>query len=149
MTRYFEHEFQVKAPIERVSKFHSDTKTLKLLTPPPLFVQFHNLQPLADGSEADFTMWFGPLPINWVAVHSEVSPMEGFTDTQVKGPFKSWVHRHTFLKLDQEICEVRDEIQAEPGDGIFRGILSRLMWLNLPLLFAYREWQTRRAVEKL
>lgn len=147
--QYFLHEFQVNAPIERVANFHSDTSTLKLLTPPPLFVRFNNLQPLSEGSVADFTMWLGPLPINWVAVHSDVNPIEGFTDSLVKGPFETWIHRHTFRRLDHDMCEVKDEIQAEPGNGIFRGLLSRLMWFNLPLLFAYREWQTRRAVEKL
>jgi ligand-binding SRPBCC domain-containing protein len=145
--RHFQHEFQVNASIERVAEFHSDTTTLKLLNPPPLFVQFNNLQPLAEDSVADFTIWFGPLPINWVAVHSDVNPMEGFTDTQVKGPFKTWVHRHSFRRLDQNTCAVKDDIQAEPGEGFFNGILSRLMWLNLPFLFAYREWRTRRAVE--
>lgn len=145
---HFQHEFQVKAPVEQVAEFHRDTTTLKLLNPPPLFVQFNSLEPLSEGSVADFTIWFGPLPINWVAVHSDVNPMEGFTDTQLKGPFKTWVHRHTFRRLDQDTCEVKDEIQAEPGEGIFRGLLSRLMWFNLPLLFAYREWRTRRAVEK-
>jgi ligand-binding SRPBCC domain-containing protein len=147
--RQFRHEFQVNAPIERVAEFHSSTEALKLLTPPPLYVQFNNLQPLSDGSVADFTLWFGPLPINWVAVHSEVIPLEGFIDTQVNGPFETWIHRHTFHHLDQNTCEVIDEIQAQPGDDLFRGSLSRLIWLNLPLLFAYREWQTRRVVEGL
>lgn len=147
--RQFRHEFQVNAPIERVAEFHSRSRALKLLTPPPLYVQFNNLQPLSEGSLADFTLWFGPIPINWVSVHSEVIPLEGFIDTQVKGPFETWVHRHTFRCLDQNTCEVIDEIQAQPEDDLFRGILSRLMWLNLPLLFAYREWQTRRVVKGL
>ena len=147
--RQYRHEFQVDAPIERVAEFHRSTKALKLLTPPPLYVQFNNLQPLFEGSVADFTLWFGPLPINWVAVHSEVNPLEGFTDTQVKGPFETWVHRHTFRSLDHNTCEVIDEIQAEPEKSLFWGILSRLMWLNLPLLFAYRAWRTRQAVEGL
>ena len=147
--RQFRHEFQVNAPIERVAEFHHSTQALKQLTPPPIFVKFNQIEPMGEGSRADFTLWFGPLPINWISVHSEVIPFEGFIDTQVKGPFETWVHRHTFRTVDQNTCEVIDEIKAQPGDDLFRGILSRLMWLNLPLLFTYREWQTKRVVEGL
>lgn len=143
----YTHRFQVRAPIERVAEFHRDTKALKQLTPPPLIVQFNELQPLSEGSVADFTMWFGPLPIHWIAVHSDVEISKGFTDTQVAGPFDQWVHRHSFDSLDEHLTEVSDHIQARLGTGLFRGLVSRFMWLNLPILFAYRAWRTKRVLE--
>jgi ligand-binding SRPBCC domain-containing protein len=143
----YTHRFQVRAPLERVAEFHREPTTLKRLTPPPLIVQFNELQPLNEGSIADFTMWFGPLPIHWIAVHSDVDPSRGFTDTQVAGPFDQWVHRHSFDSLDEQLTEVSDQIQALPGTGLFRGLVSRVMWLNLPILFAYRAWRTKRALE--
>ena len=89
----YTHRFRVLAPLAQVAEFHRDTKVLRYLTPPPLIVTFNELQPLAEGSVADFTMWFGPLPIHWVAVHSDVNPTTGFTDTQAAGPFEIWVHK--------------------------------------------------------
>ena len=143
----FSHRFQVRAPLERVAEFHHEAGVLKLLTPPPLFLQFHELQPLGEGSISDFTMWVGPLPIRWVATHSEVDPLHGFTDTQVRGPFERWVHRHSFIKEDDNVTEVVDEIQAQPGRHPFWYLVSWFMRLTLPLLFAYRAWRTRKALE--
>lgn len=145
--RHYHHRFQVAAPIERVATFHKDTRALKILTPPPLIVSFNYLQPLAEDSIADFTLWFGPLPIRWVAKHSEVIFPQGFVDTQVRGPFANWIHRHTFVEVDSGTTEIIDQIQAQPSGNLFWGIVSRLMWLNLPILFTYRAWQTRHIVE--
>ncbi|MGB6421453.1 MAG: hypothetical protein WBF05_06405, partial [Anaerolineales bacterium] len=80
--RHYSHRFQVQASLEAVAEFHRDSRALKQLTPPPLFISFNNVESLAEGSVADFIMWLGPLPIHWVATHSEVDPMQGFTDSQ-------------------------------------------------------------------
>jgi hypothetical protein len=49
--------------------------------------------------------------------------------------------------LEENLTEVKDHIQARPGKGFPRGLVSRFMWLNLPILFAYRAWRTKQAVE--
>lgn len=139
----FSHRTRVRASISRVAAFHHDTRVLKQLSPPPVIVQLHEFEPLAENSRADFTLWLGPFPVRWVALHSAVEPLRGFTDTQIAGPFKSWVHRHSFEKIDEYTTDVVDEIQAEPG-----GFVSHFMWLNLPFMFAYRGWVTRRVCEK-
>jgi ligand-binding SRPBCC domain-containing protein len=145
--RQFRHEFQVNAPIERVAEFHRNTKALKLLTPPPLFVKFNQIEPMGEGSRADFTLWLGLIPIRWMAVHTAVHSTDGFTDTQVEGPFQTWVHRHSFKQMTDDTTKIIDEIEGQPSNHIFWGIVSRFMWLTLPILFSYRAGQTRRAVE--
>lgn len=145
--RQFQHEFQVNAPIERVAEFHSSTKALKLLTPPPLFVKFNHIEPMGEGSRADFTLFLGPIPIHWIANHTDVHPTDGFTDTQVEGPFQTWIHRHTFTQMTTDTTKIIDEIEGQPSGHLFSGIVSRFMWLTLPILFSYRAQQTRRAVE--
>ncbi|MBN2503098.1 MAG: hypothetical protein JXB38_20140 [Anaerolineales bacterium] len=144
----FTHRFRVNAPLEHIAAFHSDSRALKMLTPPPIFVAFHHLEPLGEGSLADFTMWFGPIPIHWRAVHSEVDPQHGFIDTQESGPFAFWQHRHTFTPIDENTTLVEDTIQAQPSNHVFYGLVSRLMWLTLPLLFAYRAWRTRQEIAR-
>jgi ligand-binding SRPBCC domain-containing protein len=76
----FKYSFTVQAPVDTVTAFHHDTRVLKQLTPFPIVAQIHDYEPLADKSEAKFTLWFGPIPVRWHAVHSDVSPA-GFTDT--------------------------------------------------------------------
>ena len=138
----YRHSFMVHAPLSAVAGFHKDTRALRQLTPPPLIVQFNNVQPLGEGSVADFTMWAGPVPVRWVAVHSKVTEQNGFVDTQKRGPFRSWRHHHYFREVDEQTTEVIDEIEAEYGN-----MISRFMWLNLPILFAYRARRTKAALE--
>jgi ligand-binding SRPBCC domain-containing protein len=139
----YRHRFTVNAPLSAVAEFHKDTRALRDLTPPPMSVRFNNVEPLADGSVADFTLGVGPMSVRWVAVHSEVSAENGFVDTQQSGPFRSWRHHHQFRAIDEGTTEVVDEIEAEVGSA-----LSRFMWFNLPVLFAYRARQTKRKLER-
>lgn len=139
----YRHRFIVNAPLAEVAAFHKDSRALRDLTPPPLRVRFNKVEPLAEGSVADFSMGVWPVFVRWVAVHSQVTEQNGFVDTQQQGPFGSWRHQHTFRAVDEHTTEVIDEIEAEYG-----GALSRFMWLNLPVLFAYRARQTKAALEK-
>lgn len=138
----YRHSFIVNAPLAAVAEFHKDTSALRDLMPPPLSVQFNNIEPLAEGSVADFTMRAGPISIHWVAVHSDVTAQNGFVDTQEQGPYRRWRHHHLFRAIDEQTTEVIDEVEAEYGS-----VISRFMWLNLPVLFAYRKRQTKKALE--
>lgn len=144
----FTHRFTVHAPLARVAEFHHDTRALKRLTPPPILVKFNRVEPLTEGSQADFTMWLGPVPVRWVAVHTDVNPRRGFVDTQAHGPFRAWQHRHTFVPIDANTTEVVDQVRAIPSSHPFWGPVSWFMWLTLPMLFAYRSQVTRRLVER-
>ena len=143
----FEFKFHVNANVRLVRDFHQDTSVLKTLTPPPLIAQIHSFEPLGEGSEARFTLWFGPFPLHWLVIHSNVTE-SGFTDTQVVGPFQQWIHRHSFEAIDEHTIEIVDKIQAQVSTHPFWRIISQFMWLNLPVLFAYRAWRTKRALEK-
>lgn len=144
----FNYSFTVKAPRSAVLEFHRDTSVLKTLTPPPIFVQLHDFEPLADGSRANFTLWFGPFPIRWQAVHSDVGE-NGFTDTQVFGPLKSWKHQHQFIVVNEVTTEVREHIEYEYSDGL-TGLMNRFMYsrATLYLLFTARSFITRKKVSK-
>lgn len=139
----FDYQFIVNAPLSAVSDFHHDTSILKKLTPPPIFIQVHNFEPLAEGSTAELTMWFGPIPVPWMAVHSNVSIL-GFTDTQQRGLLKHWQHTHRFIPLNEQQTLVKEHIEYE-YDGGLRGLFSRLMFnrAGLFLLFSARKWLTR------
>lgn len=144
----FEYSFTVGAALARVAEFHRDTRALKRLTPPPVWVQIHRLEPLGNGSVSEFTLWMGPLPVRWVAVHANVDARRGFTDIQQRGPFKRWAHTHTFTALSPTATRVSEHIEYEHHPG-WRGWLSRLLFppIGLRLMFTYRKWITRRAVE--
>lgn len=141
----FRYDFTVDAPQAAVAAFHFDSN-VKTLTPPPIISQLHYHEPVADGSKSEFTLWFGPLPLRWEVVHSDVD-QSGFTDTQIRGPLKRWRHRHSFIAQDDGTTLVSENIDYEYRSGL-AGILNRLMFSPpaLTMLFAMRKRITRRLV---
>lgn len=144
----FDHRFEVLAPLKEVAAFHGRTDILRRLTPPPLIVQLHRFGEMKEGMEAEFTLWLGPLPIRWQAVHRDVTA-NGFTDIQRKGPAASWKHIHRFAALGERRTEVHDHIEYAHKPGL-PGLFSRLLFpkAGLRLLFTYRKWVTKRALER-
>jgi ligand-binding SRPBCC domain-containing protein len=139
----FDYTFTVNAPLTAVADFHRDTRILKKLTPPPVFVQIHRAEPLAEASVAEFTMWFGPLPLRWQAVHTDVGP-HGFTDTQTEGPLRYWQHTHRFTAASPTVTQIHEQIEYDYDDGLW-GLFTRLLF-NKPglyALFTARKWLTR------
>jgi len=143
----YKHRFQVEAPLAAVAEFHAQSASMGAITPPPVVVRIHRAPArLDDGDEMDFTMWLGPLPLNWLARMEDVSP-NGFTDRQLRGPFREWIHRHTFAPVDETTTAVVDEIELELRAELWWALVGLGMWLSLPLLFAYRGWKTRRLIQ--
>lgn len=143
----FNYSFTVSAPLPAVTQFHHDIRTLKRLTPPPLFVQFHHVEPLAEGAVSDFTLWFGPFPVRWTAVHSQVEADKGFTDTQTRGPLQLWQHRHSFHAEPDGRTRIQEHVKYQHRPG-WRGLLTRFLFSRLTLfaLFTYRQFATRLAL---
>ncbi|HSH03415.1 MAG TPA: cyclase [Anaerolineae bacterium] len=150
----FDYKFTVNAPLSAVANFHSDTRVLKRLTPPPLYMQIHQFDPLQEGAQAHFTMWVGPIPLKWHAHHHDFDPLHGFTDTQVDGPMAKWVHTHRFDAINHNQTVVHEHIEFEHPRGP-RGLFTRLLFNppGLYLLFTYRQlvtrWYTRHAQPKI
>ncbi|MFM8892078.1 MAG: SRPBCC family protein [Planctomycetia bacterium] len=140
----FDYSFTVAAPLSAVRDFHRDTRALKLLTPPPTIVRIHSVEPLAEGSVSRFTLWVGPVPLHWKAVHRGVTD-HGFTDVQAEGPAARWEHTHTFVPLSAATTEIREHIEFEHARGWW-GLFTRLLFSrpNLWLMFTYRAIVTRR-----
>lgn len=139
----FDFRFQVAAPLSAVREFHHDTRALKRLTPPPTIVQLHSAEPLGEGSVSKFTLWVGPLPLPWTAVHRNVST-HGFTDVQTEGPVHKWEHTHRFIAVSDNTTEIHEHIEFEHKPGVW-GLVTRLLfaWPNLFLMFTYRKLVTR------
>lgn len=146
---YVQDRLRVNAPLKAVSFFHQDTRALKRLTPPPVFVQIKRVEPLAEGSQSEFVLWFGPLPIHWLAVHSQADPLSGFTDTQARGPMKRWVHRHQWQAVDDRTTVMEERIEFEHHPGM-RGLLTRLLFNRpmLRLMLLYRKWVIQHSVKE-
>ncbi len=123
--------------------WHARSGAFERLSPPWQSVRMVRPAPVANGSRA--VLELGPrwMPLRWVAEHLEVEPGHGFTDVQVRGPFRRWRHRHSFADVSQGV-KLRDridfELPLEPLSAPLRGTVSR----QLDTLFDFRHEATRR-----
>jgi ligand-binding SRPBCC domain-containing protein len=139
----YTHHFRVGAPLSAVETFHRNSDSMAAITPPPILVRLHSApEILNDGDEITFTLWLGPLPVFWQA-RIKTLP-DGFLDRQIRGPFRRWEHQHIFISVDDQVTEVHDEIQAELQPHLIWGSIGLVMWLGMPVLFAFRSRKTCR-----
>ncbi|MFN3928820.1 MAG: SRPBCC family protein [Thermoflexus sp.] len=144
----YRHEVLVRAPLERVSAWHRDPEALARLIPPGMHLHWELREPLGEGSRVRFVLQIGPVRVRWMARHQEVSK-HGFTDEQEEGPFRRWIHRHRFEERGPDQTAVVDEIEADWPHDPRRWPVAAMLWMGLPLLFAYRGWKLRRFLEGL
>lgn len=147
-TRVFEKSSVIETSLDAMIRFHEAPRALASLTPPPIRmrVQRDERRSIAEG-EIEFTLWFGPLPIRWIARHEPGPARNSFADLQVKGPLAYWRHEHIFTKVAAGV-RLTDRITFAHRRGLV-GLLTRVAFDGLPLrlLFAYRHWRTRRALQ--
>jgi ligand-binding SRPBCC domain-containing protein len=148
-TKVFQHQSILPTTIERMIAFHNDPRAINRLTPPPMFVQClrDDRTSLTDG-ELLFWLWFGPIPIHWLARH-EPGPTEySFQDRMIEGPLDSWLHQHIFKEVPGGI-QLTDRVTFAHKPGL-PGLLTRLVFDGLPLrfLFIYRHLRTRLGVNR-
>ena len=99
---------------------------------------------MADGAVARFRMRKFGVGIEWVARHHDVEAGRGFTDTQERGPFRSWVHRHSFLPEGDRASMLEDRIRYElPGGLLGRTFGGGTVARDLERMFAWRHARTR------
>lgn len=137
-------ESYIPASPERVFAFHERPDAFALLTPwwsgsrvvrPP--------QSLRPGERA--LLGRGPLAREWEAIHEVYEPPTCFVESQVRGPFRSWRHRHLVLP-EGSGARLRDELEYAPPGGVLAPLVDRLLQPFLRRLFAYRHAVTQRYV---
>lgn len=139
-------EVLIPAPIDEVFEFFCDPSNLGKITPKS--VGFRDLTPDARPMRPGLLIiheirWFG-LPMRWETRIEEYDPPHAFIDTQVKGPYKTWRHRHSFEEGPGGTL-MRDYVQYELPFGPIGVITQKLMVRRqLRHIFDYRERKIRK-----
>jgi ligand-binding SRPBCC domain-containing protein len=146
----FVKETRIGATPEAVFAFHESPGALERLTPPWERVRVvSGGDSLRPGCRVVLETRLGPIPLRWVAVHTEYEPPHLFADEQESGPFASWYHRHRFLDDGQGGTLLRDEVEYAPPLGALGRLLGGpLLRRKLERMFDYRHEQTRRILEQ-
>ena len=140
----------IRATPERVFGFHEQPDALTLLLPPWERARVIRPAKISEvGTQAIVeTRVFGPITARWVAEHTVYDPPHMFEDVQVKGPFRSWRHRH-IVEPHPDGAMLRDQIDYQPPLGILgRAFAPLLVEKRLVKLFDYRHEVTRRWCER-
>ena len=125
-------------PIEQVFRFFASPENLNLLTPP--WVNFSILSPqsieMAVGTIIEYRIRLRGVPVNWRSEITEWQPPFAFCDVQLRGPYRFWVHRHTFEERPDGTL-VTDHVDY----GVLGGALVNRLFVagELKRIFGYRK----------
>jgi ligand-binding SRPBCC domain-containing protein len=147
----------LRAPLDRVFEFFADAGNLEAITPP--FLRFRIVTPspihMREGALIDYRLRLHGVPIRWRTRINAWEPpgtrparadgvVARFIDEQIKGPYRLWVHEHTFTPVDGGTL-VRDTVEYTVPMGFL--VHSWFVRPRLDQIFAYRAEATRKLIE--
>lgn len=134
-----QRELWLPRPVDEVFAFFADPANLQAITPG--FLHFRVLTPqvtMRAGATIDYRIRLRGVPMRWRTLISAWEPGVRFVDEQVKGPYRLWVHEHTFEARDGgTLCGDR-VTYAVPMGWMVHG------WLVRPDLERIFEYRTQR-----
>lgn len=127
-------------PIDIVFPFFADALNLEQLTPP--WVYFEVLTPppieMQVGLRIDYRIRVRRIPLRWQSEITAWEPPHRFVDEQRRGPYRMWIHEHTFESCDGGTL-VGDRVQYAVIGG--RLVQKLFVGPDLERIFNYRHHQ--------
>jgi ligand-binding SRPBCC domain-containing protein len=123
----FEDELFLPHPPEVIFPFFADARNLQVLTPP--WLGFEILPPVPEsigaGTLIDYRIRLHGIPIRWRTAITAWEPPFRFVDEQLRGPYRRWIHEHTFeARGGGTVC--RDRVRyAVPGGALVDALFVR------------------------
>ncbi|MBX9678647.1 MAG: SRPBCC family protein [Gemmataceae bacterium] len=138
-------EMWLPRPIDEVFPFFADAGNLDAITPP--WLHFHIVTPrpidMKAGALIDYKLRVRGIPITWRTEITHWEPPYRFVDRQLKGPYRQWIHEHTFEEKDGGTI-IRDKIDyAAPGWLLEPIIHGLFVGPDVRKIFAYRQEKIR------
>ena len=129
----FRKTTKIEVDAQQLGRWHRSPGAFARLVPPWERMRvIEEPGEIADGARAVIKMKSGPLWMKWVAEHEDCCPGPGFTDVQVKGPFASWKHVHSFHPKAEGASELEDKISYRLPLGYLGHAFGG--WLVTPFL---------------
>lgn len=140
----YESEILLDRPVDEVFSFFSEARNLEVLTPD--FLRFEVLTPepveMGPGTRIDYRLRLRGIPLRWQSEITVWEPPRRFVDEQRRGPYRAWIHEHTFEARDGATV-ARDRVRYDHLGG--RLVNRLLVAPDIERIFAYR----RRKLEEL
>lgn len=120
---------RIPRPRAEVFPFFAAAENLERITPPELRFRITTPPPIhmEPGTLIDYRLSLWGLRFPWRTEITEWDPPRSFADSQVAGPYHTWVHRHEF--------EEEEDHEIEDGAGGYGGvtIMTDVVRYRLPL----------------
>jgi ligand-binding SRPBCC domain-containing protein len=120
-----------------VFPFFADAANLEAMTPPWLNFSILTRPPIRMevGALIDYRIRLHGVPLPWRTRITAWDPPARFVDEQIRGPYRAWIHEHTFTERDGG-TEVRDFVRyAVPGGELVHRFFVRR---DVERIFEYR-----------
>lgn len=133
--------------IGEVFPFFSEVSNLERITPPELCFQILTPQPIAmdEGSLIDLRLRLFRIPFSWQTRIVCWNPPTQFVDEQLRGPYKLWIHTHTFSE-ENGSTTITDEVRYQLPLWPLGEIAHPLVRAQLRRIFLFREEAIRAAL---
>ena len=138
-------EQKIEKPQSELFSFFSDAHNLAEITPP--WLHFYMLTPtpieMKIGTLIDYRLKLRGIPIRWQSEITAWNPPNSFVDEQRHGPYRRWIHTHTFVPVPDGTL-VGDEVEY----AVFGGGLVQKFFVapDIEKIFAYRATQLKELV---
>ena len=136
------------APRDKVFAFFADAGNLDRITPPWMNFEVLTPRPIAmqPGTLIDYRLRVRWLPIRWQSEITVWEPPRRFVDVQRRGPYRQWIHEHSFEEHDGGTI-IRDSVAYAVTGWLLEPLVNR--WLVAPDLRKIFEYRKTRIEELL
>ena len=137
-------------PREQVFSFFADAANLERITPPELKFAIISSLPIdmKKGAEINYRLQLFGVSFNWKSGIKEWCPPDFFVDEQLEGPYRSWIHRHSFRDGADGSTIIEDEVLYKLPVSPMGELAYPLVRAQLERIFSYRQDRVRAILLK-
>jgi len=150
MSIIYEHKTHVDSDIEETFAWHERKGSFRRLMPPwEVAEEVRADDTLEDGAQRIFKFPMGPVKMKWIARHSAYNPPHSFEDDMLKGPFKSWHHKHEFQQKEDGSSIVFDQVNYKlPLGPLGKLVAGRMVRKRIERMFYARQIRLERDLKR-
>ena len=140
-TFQFKSRQEIGRTREEVFDFFSRAENLEKMTPDWLNFKILTASPIVmnEGTLINYRIRLLGIPLNWKTEITAWDPPFRFVDTQLKGPYRQWIHEHRFEEING-VTIMHDSVEYSFAGGPLSGIMNKyLIRPRINAIFRFRQ----------